>query len=209
MEPNAQNDGHRFEVLAAVTGAGAAAVFLGSFGQVVGLVWLSSSQSGGTRFHWYEILQTGSPSGNVLPAGLLALSLALVLLSPGPTVGRLGSQVLQGLRLAGAVVSLFALLATEEFLRRASDTELALSPGPYAPGQSQASLLPVSKEVVLLRVSMAAPFLAAAAMAAFVAWTSQNTLRSIPIQPELAADDESDEVTDRSDNTAEDLSASD
>lgn len=186
MEAITHDDGRRFEVLAAITGIGAATVFLGAFGQILAFNWISSGY-GDNRFRWDVVFQNGSPSANVLPAGLLALALALVLLSPGPTIGRLGSQVLQGLRLTGAVVSLCALFATEELLRRASTLELGLSPGPYAPGTS----LP---KQFLLRVSIAAPFLAAAAMAACVAWVSQRTLRDLPLESGPRADGESDDL---------------
>lgn len=192
MEEIARDDGRRFEVLAAVTGIGAAAVFLGLFGQVLAIAWTTSEYSEG-GFSWDILFLGASASGNIVPAALLVVSLALVLLSPGPTIGKLGSQVLQGLRMTGTVVGVFALIATEELLRRASAIEVSLTPGVDYLGPS----LPLAKQV-LLRASTAAPFLAAAVVAGCVAWLSHSTLRDVPLASEPSADgdpaDDADEV---------------
>lgn len=96
---------------------------------------------------------------------------------------------------------MFALVATEELLRRGSTLELGLLGGVYGPYDPKVSLPGASK--VLLRVSTAAPFLTAAAIAACVAWVSHRTLRDIPIESKPRADSESHDLTDQYGDAAE------
>lgn len=140
---------------------------VGLMGQYLftGLAYSEGIGSGANVSRWSYLLPLVAQGGSPVGAGLVALSLALVLFTPGPA-GRWGRVALNAVSVVGVLVATLAVLGIEETLRN-SAMSLNSYPDDGAAGHAQ---LYVQVAAVFLWL----PSLAIAGYSAFTAWRALN-----------------------------------
>jgi hypothetical protein len=137
--------------------------------------------SGQLAAPWSYVLGVLAYLGGSLTNGVaLALALALVALSPGDRIGRLGTRVLNALSVLGVVVGACAMIGVEEIIRIKNES------GPTTflndPATSGAARV-LDKATGILQVLPAATL---AFGVAWVAWRMLNEVPTVELPPDRA-----------------------